>query len=84
MKITIEPTDKMVLIDNEAGSFEMRIWQGETDNGVPVHCFISRIAAEVPADDPDIEAKTAVFEEELQRCTAPRATVRAIPLKMVL
>ena len=56
MKITIENTDKIVTLNGVPA----RIWEGETDSGIRVHCFIPRIA--VRRD----EARIEEFEQELQ------------------
>lgn len=42
MKIAIESTSKMVLIDGAPA----RIWEGHTENGVKVSCFIARVCFE--------------------------------------
>ena len=42
MKITIESTSKIVSLNG----IPARIWEGETENGIKVHCFISRIAVD--------------------------------------
>lgn len=40
MTITIKSTTKMV----ELNGVPARIWEGETESGIPVHCYITRIA----------------------------------------
>lgn len=83
MKVTLEPTDKVVTIRSKSGgfTFEARVWQGETDAGTPVHAYITRIA--VPVDAP--EEERARFERELgAEKSPPRPEVAAIPLRMIL
>ena len=46
MKIQIESTDKIVIVNNA----EMRIWKGASEAGVPLFAFIALIA--VPEDQP--------------------------------
>jgi hypothetical protein len=46
MKITVEMSDELVLIDG----FLCRIWNGHAFNGVPVRVYIHRVA--VPIDQP--------------------------------
>lgn len=76
MKVTLEPTDKVVTLEG----VEARVWQGVTDTGTPVHAYITRIA--VPVDDPE---ECARFARELgAEKSAPRPEVAAIPLRMVL
>lgn len=85
MKITIESTDKIVTLvlkgDNEVPA---RVWQGATESGVPVQCFITRIAPEIPESDPNIGRLTRQFDVELSRQATPRPTIEAIPLRMII
>lgn len=50
---------------------------GETDSGIPVHCFVTRIAAPHVAD-------TTQFERELQEHAPPRPELAAYPLRMLI
>jgi hypothetical protein len=61
-----------------------RIWQGVTEDGIPVHCYVTRIVPEVPKSSPCIEALTARFKRELMRCADGRPAVEAIPLRMII
>lgn len=82
MKITIESTDKIVKLSIRSAGDEVpaRIWQGATDSGIPVHAYITRIAPEIPKDDP----RNAQFQRELQEVAPPRPELHAIPLRMIL
>lgn len=73
MKIIIESTAKIV----ELNGVPARIWEGTTESGIPVHAFITRIAAPVTAD-------LEQFERELQACRAPSLDVQAYPLRLLL
>lgn len=73
MKITIESTTKIV----QFNGIDVRIWEGTTDSGIPVHCYIPRIAV-------DKEFDQTQFERELQEHAAPSLAIQAIPLRMVL
>ncbi|MGH8596004.1 MAG: hypothetical protein ACREXT_05035 [Gammaproteobacteria bacterium] len=84
MKITIENTTKIVMLKIASAEVPARVWQGETEDGVPVQCFITRIAPEIPESDPHIDERTAAFERELKRCATPRPSVEAIPLRLIL
>lgn len=75
IKLTLEPTDRIVTLDGVPA----RVWQGTTDAGVEVHCFITRIA--VPTDKAD---ECERFSAELKETAAPRPSVQAIPLRMLL
>ena len=84
MKITIESTAKIVTLLVNGHEVHARVWQGETDSGIPVQAFITRIAPEISKDHPDIDSLTAQFDEELTRRADPRPTVEAIPLRMII
>lgn len=73
MKITIENTTKIVSLNG----MPARIWEGYSESGTPVHCYVTRIAV---ADGQD----TSQFERELQEQRAPSAAVSEIPLSLVL
>lgn len=82
MKITIESTTKIVEIrQTESGALSRpipaRIWEGHTESGIAVHCYVTRIAV---APDKDQRA----FERELQTCRAPSPEVEALPARMIL
>lgn len=81
MKIIIENTDRIVLLTvengGEKGRVPARIWEGKTDSGIPVHCFITRIAV---AEGENTEQ----FEKELSQQKAPSPEIQAIPLYLVL
>ena len=74
MKITIESTTKIVWLNG----VQARIWEGETDSAIKVHCYITRVA--IDKDEPRIDQ----FESELKEQRVPSAEVQAIPLKMIL
>lgn len=76
MKLTIESTPKLV----EVNGVPARLWEGTSDTGVPVHCFITRVAVPMgaPAD------ALARFAAELTEHRAPSEAVAAIPLRLVL
>lgn len=73
MKINIESTSKIV----ELNGVPARIWEGHTESGIPVHCFITRVA--VHKDE-----NHAQFERELQEQVVPSPDVEAIPLRLIL
>ena len=75
MKITIESTTKIVTLDD---SIPARIWEGETESGIKVHCFITRIAIAKE------ETRTEEFQKELQETRAPSAEMMAFPSRLIL
>ena len=80
MKVILESTDKIVSLETAAGAVPARIWEGQTDSGVPVHAYITRVA--VPTNLP--AAAHEQFKRELAEQRAPSMGVAAIPLRLVL
>jgi hypothetical protein len=83
VKITVESTDHLVHFAIGNAQVPARIWEGFTDDGIPVHCFVTRICPSIPEPLPaDIEAK---FKAALLEQKPPTAALaRAIPLRMIL
>ena len=73
MKIAIESTTKIVHLNGVPA----RIWEGQTDSGIPIHCFITRVAVHNDLDHTQ-------FERELQEQRKPSTDVEALPLRMIL
>ncbi len=73
MKITIESTTRMVELDGVSA----RVWEGKTESGIPVICFIPRIAVEREED-------CSEFEKELEEHQAPSDGARSFPTRMIL
>lgn len=84
MKITIENTSKIVTLVVKGVDVPARVWQGTTEHGIPVQCFITRIAPEIPQSDPKIDELTKDFESDLKRQADMRPTVMAIPMRMII
>lgn len=82
MTITIHPTNKIVQLagaDEQTG-VPARVWEGKTDTGIYVHCFITRIAV----SNDENPAVHKMFQEELQETRIPSAAVQAYPNRLVL
>jgi hypothetical protein len=79
MRITIESTSKVVVLETARGAVPARIWEGETDSGIKVQCFITRIA-----HHKDDDARADEFRKELEETRAPSAEMAAYPLRMIL
>jgi len=78
MTMTIASTTKTVTLDGVL----CRIWEGSTERGVKVHCFIPRVA--VAPEDASEEAM-AQFEQELAEQRPPSPVIDATyPLRMIL
>jgi hypothetical protein len=74
MKITIESTTKMV----ELNGVPARVWEGETESGIKLHCFITRVAID------DDEPRQDEFKKELEIQREPTPEIEAYPLKLIL
>lgn len=77
MKITIESTSKLVEFQTRHGMAPARVWEGHTDSGIPVHCYIMRVSVNQTAD-------TEQFERELRVCRTPSPEISAIPMRLIL
>jgi len=73
MKIEIESTSKIV----ELNGVPARIWEGKTKSGIPVHCFVTRLAV-APNED------CSEFEKELREHAAPSEAMSEYPPKMTI
>ena len=73
MKITIESTTKVVTVNDVPA----RIWEGHTESGIPVHCYVTRIAVHKDED-------ASQFEAELQSMRTPSTAVEGISLRLIL
>ena len=89
MKITLHSTSKVLELVPEGyiagprsnpAPIKARLWEGTTDSGIPVHCFIVRIAHDesVPAD------QQQQFERELKSVEAPTVTPKAYDMRLFL
>jgi hypothetical protein len=78
VKITLENTTHLVTLEMGDGKrVPARIWEGHTESGIPVHAYITRIAAPLTED-------LEQFERELKEQRAPSPEVEAIPLRLIL
>lgn len=73
MKIRIESTSKIV----DLNGVPARVWEGKTESGIPVQCFVTRIAVAIEDDQ-------AEFERDLEEQRAPSPEVQAWPMRLVL
>ncbi len=76
MTATIHSTDKIVQINGVPA----RIWEGTTEAGVKVHCYITRVA--IDKDEPREHIQQ--FQQELEEHQPPSTEIAAIPLKMII
>jgi hypothetical protein len=73
MVVTLRSTTKVV----ELNGVPARVWEGETDTGIAVHAFITRVA--VDRDD-----DASQFEAELHSCDVPSPAIQAYPARLIL
>lgn len=73
MKVTLTNTTKIVDLDG----IPARIWEGETESGIKIHAFITRVAMNKDEDYSE-------FEKELQECTEPSADIQVYPSSLIL
>ena len=80
MKITLEPTTKIVMI--KPSSFDegvpARVWVGISESGIKVQCYITRIA--INKNEPNVDE----FENELLECQEPSMELNVIPNRLIL
>jgi hypothetical protein len=77
VRVQLESTTKIVQIRGPLGEIPARVWEGETESGIKVHAFMTRIAVHKDED-------VSQFEAELQECRAPSADVQAYPMRIIL
>lgn len=80
MKLHLESTLKIVTLLVNGAEVPARIWQGESDTGIPVHCYITRVAVK----DGQAPETYRQFEQALQEHAKARPEIEAIPLRLIL
>ncbi|MCR4332216.1 MAG: hypothetical protein NUV34_05860 [Sulfuricaulis sp.] len=74
MEVMLRSTDRIVKVNDVPA----RVWEGETESGIPVICLITRVAV------PEGQDQTQ-FKIELKEHVAPSAqAVQAFPLRFVI
>jgi len=81
VRVTLESTTKIVKFVTLTGTeVDARIWEGQTESGIAVHAFITRIAI----DKTDLAANQQ-FSRELEEQRPPSPVIdAAYPLRMIL
>lgn len=77
MKITMQPTSKIVTLETPAGRVPARIWEGTTTRGLPVMVFVTRVAAHAAGD-------LAELIDELEETREPSPAAEAFPSRLAL
>jgi hypothetical protein len=85
MKLTIESTSKVVELLLAGAAIPARVWEGRTESGIPVHCYVTRLMP-VVADSPQNAELFREFERELllEQRVPLSDDVKAIPLRLIL
>jgi hypothetical protein len=80
MKLEIESTEKIVTLAINGRDVPARVWQGKTDTGIEVHCYITRVAVR-NGEPPEVFER---FERELKEHSPMRPEIEGIPLRLIL
>lgn len=75
MEIHLESTAKLV----ELNGVQVRIWEGHTESGIPIHAYVALVAVDRDADCTEFARE---LQERLPRDPSP--TVAVIPSRMIL
>jgi len=80
MKVTINSTSKIVRLKSALllDGIPARVWEGETESGIKVHCFITRIGIDKN------EPRYLEFEQELIACQEPTPEIDLYPKVLIL
>jgi len=73
VKITLESTSQLSTINGVPA----RVWEGQTDSGIAVIAWVSRIAVREDQDQ-------SQFLKELAEQRPPSADAQSFPLRMIL
>lgn len=84
MKIVIESTDKLVQVTINGQTVPARLWQGESDEGIPCVAFITRISPLIPVSDPRIDELTAAFDRDLKRVSPLRGPAQVFDTRFFI
>lgn len=76
MRVTIESTDKLVRLNGAPA----RIWEGKSEGGVPVICFVTRVAVQEGMDPACYER----FEQELLETRPASPEARSFDPRLIL
>jgi hypothetical protein len=76
MRITIEPTQKIITLDGVPA----RVWSGITDTGTRCLLFVTRIAV----DENETPEAHQEFAEQLSETPKPHPEAEALPARLIL
>lgn len=81
MKITLESTTTVTELEAGGGLMPARVWEGHTEDGVPVVAFISRISPQTHDPKANEQFVRDLIETARPSLGVPRTT---IPLRLIL
>lgn len=84
MRITIESTSRLVTLIVDNAKVPARLWEGHTENGIPCHCFVTRISPTILESDPRVAELSAEFDRDLTRTRKPETDLGPIDLRFIL
>lgn len=79
MKLTLESTDQIVTLQKDGAEVQARVWQGLTERGIAIHCFITTVGVR-NGQPPEVYEQ---FEKELKETPKVRPDY-AIPLRFFI
>jgi len=78
MRVTLDNTDKIVELQLAPNTFVLaRVWEGHTENGIPCHAYIVRIAVDKQAD-------ASEFARDLEEMRPATPAIAALPARLVI
>lgn len=66
MKVTLENTATILTLNTPDGSVPVRVWEGMTESGLPIHAYVARVFANRPDDVARLD-----HEQDTMRDTSP-------------
>lgn len=80
MKIKLESTTKIVDLVTDGGAVvPARVWEGYTEGGIPVHCYITRVAVRADKDQSQFQTELTETPPAL-----PSPQVAALDARLIL
>jgi hypothetical protein len=77
VKVLLEQTDKIVMLQIDGVEIPARIWEGQSESGIPCHAYITMISVQNDVD-------ASEFERELTTVRRPTAPVATIPPTLII
>lgn len=81
MRVTIENTPKIITLEGPHGEMAARVWEGTTESGIPVVCFVTRVLVQ---EGQPVEVYEKFARELKETAKATSRAAEAIPLRLIL